>query len=76
MLNGHNAGEAGGIFAGIVAALVTLGHAIRWWLGWTDRRALTRTAKLDLWQRELQGREERFERQQLDHCAPPSWSTR
>lgn len=62
-----SAGEAGGVFAGVVALMVALGHAIRWWLGWSDRRAATRSAKLDAWQHELQAREERFEAQQREH---------
>jgi hypothetical protein len=61
------AGEVGGVLAGIVAALVALGHGIRWWLGWTDRRAITRAAKLDAWQRELAGREAAFEQSQREY---------
>lgn len=54
---GPSAGELGGIFAGAVAMLVALGHGLRWWLGWTDRRAATRAAKLDAWQKQLEERE-------------------
>ena len=61
------AGEAGGIFAGVVALMVALGHGLRWWLGWSDRRASTRAAKLDAWQRELQAREQRFDEKQAEH---------
>lgn len=54
-------GEAGGIFAGIVALLVAIGNGLRWWFGFTDRRAATRAQKLDAWQRELAEREARFD---------------
>jgi uncharacterized protein HemX len=60
-------GEVGGVFAGAVALLVALGHGMRWWLGWTDRRAATRSAKLDAWQNQLDQREKRIEAQQVEH---------
>jgi hypothetical protein len=63
------AGEAGGAFAGVVALLIAIAHGVRWWIGWTDRRAATRAAKLDAWQRELQAREERFDVAQANHWA-------
>jgi hypothetical protein len=63
------AGEAGGIFAGFVALAVALGHGLRWWLGWSDRRTAGRAAKLDAWQRELQDRERRFDEKQAEHWA-------
>lgn len=62
-------GEVGGVFAGVVALLVAVGHAMRWWLGWTDRRAASRAAKLDAWQRQLDEREARLDQQQQDHWA-------
>jgi uncharacterized protein HemX len=62
-------GEVGGVFAGAVALLVALGHGMRWWLGWTDRRAATRAAKLDAWQKQLDERETRLDQQQQDHWA-------
>jgi uncharacterized protein HemX len=64
-----SAGEVGGVFAGAVALIVALGHGIRWWLGWTDRRAATRSAKLDAWQNQLDERETRIEAQQLEYWA-------
>jgi hypothetical protein len=63
------AGEAGGIFAGGVALVIAVGHGIRWWLGWSDRRAAKRGAKLDAWQCELQDREQRFSALQAQHWA-------
>jgi hypothetical protein len=62
-----SAGEVGGVFAGLVGLLVAIGHGMRWWLGWTDRRAASRAAKLEQWQRELNAREERFEEHQEAH---------
>lgn len=62
-----SAGEVGGVFAGLVALLVAIGHGFRWLLGWNDRRASTRTAKLDAWQRQLEAREERLDDQQAEH---------
>jgi uncharacterized protein HemX len=64
-----SAGEVGGIFAGAVALLIALGHGLRWWLGWTDRRAATRSAKLDAWQKQLDERETRIEAQQIEYWA-------
>jgi hypothetical protein len=62
-----SAGEVGGVFAGIVAGLVALGHGLRWLLGWSDRRSSTRTAKLDAWQRQLDEREQRIADQQAEY---------
>jgi hypothetical protein len=62
-----SAGEVGGVFAGIVGLVVATGHGVRWWLGWTDRRAASRGAKLDAWQRQLDERETRIEAQQLEY---------
>src|SRR5689334_713253 len=56
-----SAGEIGGIFAGIVAVLVALGHGIKWALGWSDARSNTRSAKLDAWELRLRQREDDFE---------------
>ena len=64
-----SAGEVGGVFAGAVALLVALGQGLRWWLGWTDRRAATRSAKLDAWQKQLEDRERRFDATQAEHWA-------
>lgn len=64
-----SAGEIGGVFAGIVALLAVVGRGIAWWLGWSDRRALTRAAKLDAWQAELTGREQRLDGEQRAYWA-------
>ena len=55
------------LFFAAECVLVALGHGLRWWLGWTDRRAATRSAKLDAWQRQLEAREDRFTATQVDH---------
>ena len=60
-------GQVGGVFAGVVALAVAVGHGLRWWLGWTDRRAASRAAKLDAWQRQLDDREARIEAQQAEY---------
>lgn len=67
MENGVSAGEAGGIFAGAIAVLATLGGGVRWLLNWNDSRALTRRAKLAGWHDELAAREDKLERHQADH---------
>jgi uncharacterized protein HemX len=64
-----SAGETGGMFAGAVALLVAVGHGLKWWLGWTDRRASTRAAKLDAWQSELFLREARLDAEQAQIIA-------
>ena len=66
-MNDPSAGEVGGLFAGAVAMLVAIGHGLRWWLGWTDRRAENRAVKLDAWQRELAAREARFDERQDEY---------
>jgi len=64
-----SAGEIGGIFAGVIAALVAFGHGIRWLLGWEARRDATRSAKLDVWQRELTERERKIDTAQAEYHA-------
>ena len=51
------AGEAGGIFAGVVALLYAAGKGTAWLLNWKDARAQTRSAKLQAWHDELDARE-------------------
>lgn len=54
-------GEIGGIFAGIIALLATIGGGVRYLMNWTERRASRRSAKLQLWHDELVRREATFE---------------
>lgn len=61
-----SAGEVGGIFAGVVALLIAIGKGIGWLMGWDERRATTRTAKLDAWHEELKDREREIDRKQDD----------
>lgn len=68
-MNDPSAGEIGGIFAGIVGLLVAMGHAIKWWLGWTDRRAATRAAKLEAWHRELVDERARLDNEKAEIIA-------
>lgn len=53
-------GEAGGIFAGVIALVVAIGHGAKWLLNWNDERANSRSAKLQAWDRELEAREARM----------------
>lgn len=46
-------GEIGGMVAGIVAVLATIGAGIRWMLNWAERRTSSRAAKLQVWHDEL-----------------------
>lgn len=64
-----SAGEVGGIFAGVVALLVAIGHGIRWLMGWEDRRERTRAQKLDAWQRQLAEREKKIDESQATYQA-------
>ncbi len=50
-------GEAGGIFAGIVALLATIGGGFKWMLGWRDRREESRAEKLAAWEARLEARD-------------------
>ncbi|SMF70491.1 hypothetical protein [Allosphingosinicella indica] len=59
-----SAGEAGGIFAGVVALLALLGKGAQWLLNWNDARVSSRSAKLDAWHAELERREERLDAEQ------------
>jgi hypothetical protein len=55
--------EAGGTVAaaGAGAILIGLGHGMKWLLGWGERRAESRAAKLQLWHEELSEREKAFD---------------
>lgn len=64
-----SAGEVGGIFAGLVALLIALGHGIRWLMGWEERRDATRSAKLGAWQQQLAEREAKIDEQQASYQA-------
>jgi hypothetical protein len=46
-------GEIGGIFAGVVALLATIGAGLKFILNWAERRASSRAAKLQVWHDEL-----------------------
>ncbi len=62
-----NAGEVGGIFAGIVALLALIGKGIQWLLGYGVARADRRQAKLDAWHEELKERERKIDADQASH---------
>lgn len=50
-------GEAAGYFAGLVALLAALGKAVAAAVGWVDRSARSRDAKLTAWEESLARRE-------------------
>ena len=62
-----DAGQIGGIFAGIVALLAVLGKGAQWILNWNDARMQTRSAKLDAWHKELVAREAKIEAERADY---------
>jgi uncharacterized protein HemX len=64
-----SAGEIGGIFAGIVAVLATIGGGIRWLLGWKQQRAETLHAKLIKWEEKLDQREAKLDAEQAGNMA-------
>lgn len=57
MDNGVSAGEVGGIFAGIIALLASIGTAIRWLFNWRDARDRSQAARLKAWEESLDRRE-------------------
>lgn len=56
-MDNFSTGEAGGIIAGGLAMLATIGGAIRWLLGFQDRRKERWDQKLLRWEQTLQQRE-------------------
>lgn len=53
--------HAGGIVAGAIALLATFGGGARWLLNWNERRAESRSAKLQKWSDELDRREAKLD---------------
>jgi hypothetical protein len=66
---GISAGEVGGIVAGIIAVLATLGGGIKFMLNWKARREDSRAHRLQKWHEELQARELRLNEEQAAHFA-------
>lgn len=64
-----SAGEVGGVFAGVMALLASLGAGVRWVVGWKDARAQTRSAKLTAWHDELAAREAKLDLHQAQYQA-------
>ncbi|RDV06442.1 hypothetical protein DXH95_03170 [Sphingorhabdus pulchriflava] len=58
---GVSPGEAGGLFAGILATATLVGAGIKWLWGEGKATALTRRQKLDTWHAELKEREAKIE---------------
>lgn len=72
-----SAGEIGGIFAGLVALLATVGAGFKWLLGWRDRREETRAAKLEAWETALEARDAEY-REKIERrlTALVKWASR
>ncbi|MDX3885977.1 MAG: hypothetical protein QHC65_16255 [Sphingomonas sp.] len=66
---GWSVGEVGGVFAGAVTLLATLGGGIKWLFDWGDRRAEGRQAKLQKWHDELEAREARLDAERASEIA-------
>jgi len=52
--SGLSAGEAGGIFAGVISVLGIIGGGFAWLAGWFERRSTSREGKLQRWHDELE----------------------
>lgn len=59
-------GEAGGVFAGLVAALAVLGKGLAWLLNWNETRAQGREARLKAWEESLAEREKKHH-EEVEH---------
>ena len=53
-------GQAGGIFAGAVAALAVVGKGLAWLLNWNESRSSGREARLSAWEQSLLAREKAY----------------
>lgn len=60
MEHGVTPGEAGGVIAGALAVLASLGAGLRWLFTWTDKRALARDERLRRWEENLIAREKSY----------------
>jgi hypothetical protein len=56
-MNEWNPGEAGGVFAGVVAALAVIGKGLAWLLDWNESRSTGREVRLSKWEASLLARE-------------------
>ncbi|WP_310534592.1 hypothetical protein [Novosphingobium sp.] len=63
---GLSAGEVGGVFAGVVAALAALGKGLAWLLNWQGARSDRKADRLRVWEESLDRRDKEY-RQQLEH---------
>lgn len=59
-MDNWSAGEAGGAFAGLVAALAVVGRGLAWLLDWNNARSDNREARLTSWERNLVEREKAY----------------
>lgn len=65
-MDNWSAGEVGGVFAGVVAALAAVGKGLAWLLNWRDERISYREKRLDALERSLQAREKQY-REAIEH---------
>lgn len=66
---GISTGEVGGIIAGAITILGTVGAGVRWLLGWRDRQEESRATKLQKWHDELSARETRLDEERATEIA-------
>lgn len=64
---GVSPGEAGGLFAGIVATATLVGAGIKWIWGEAKATGLTRRQKLDAWHEELKEREAKIKADETEY---------
>lgn len=64
---GLSVGEIGGIFAGVVALLGTIGGGVAWLIGWRDRQRDYFYQRNLLWEERLKQREATLEAEQQSH---------
>lgn len=52
-----DSGDAGGVFAGVVAGLYAIGKGLAWLLNWQNARGEDRSKRLKVWEESLDRRE-------------------
>lgn len=64
-----SAGDWGGAFAGVLAALAALGKGLAWLLDWNRAGLSSREARLQRWEESLAGREKIYREEIEQHLA-------
>jgi hypothetical protein len=65
-MDNFDAGQAGGIFAGVIAALVAIGKGVGWLINWKGARERSEAARLRAWEQSLDRREQK-QRMETEH---------